>query len=95
MRTDSIPQNVPLFRRECQNMSRVQAKTLVTRAGTGTKIVLLGDPNQIDNPRVDSRSNGLVYVAEKMKDEKLAAQIIFNENECVRSELSKVAAMNL
>lgn len=80
---------------ECQNMSRIQAKTLVTRAGNGTKIILLGDPNQIDNPRVDSRSNGLVYVAEKMKDERLAAQIIFNENECVRSELSKVAAINL
>lgn len=77
---------------EAQNLTPTQAKTIVTRAGKGTKIVLLGDPDQIDNPRLSKRSNGLVYVAEKMKNSKSCTQITFSEDECIRSELSREAS---
>jgi PhoH-like ATPase len=77
---------------EAQNMTRIQAKTLVTRAGERTKIVLCGDPNQIDNPRLDYTSNGLIYTAEKMRDQAMVGQLTFTEDECVRSPLSKLAA---
>lgn len=77
---------------EAQNMTRIQAKTLVTRAGERTKIVLCGDPNQIDNPRLDYTSNGLIYTAEKMRNQTMVGQLTFTEDECVRSLLSKLAA---
>ena len=77
---------------EAQNMTRIQAKTLVTRAGEGSKIVLCGDPNQIDNTRLDYTSNGLVYTAEKMRNQSIVSQLTFTEEECVRSSLSRLAA---
>ena len=52
---------------EAQNLTPKQAKGIITRAGMGTKIILLGDPNQIDNPLLDERTNGLSYAAETMK----------------------------
>ena len=80
---------------ECQNLTRLQAKTLVTRIGQGSKLVILGDPNQIDNPKLDKKNNGLVYLAEKFKDSPLCAEIAFDESESVRSELAKDAIYRL
>ena len=80
---------------EAQNITPKQAKTLATRVGEGSKLILLGDPEQIDSPRLTARSNGLVYAAEKMKDDDLCAVITMYERECVRSELSKRAAKKM
>ena len=52
---------------EAQNMTPKQVTGIITRAGKGTKVILLGDPNQIDNPLLDERTNGLSYASEKMK----------------------------
>lgn len=77
---------------ECQNLTSSAIKTLITRAGENTKVVILGDPDQIDSVKLDSRNNGLVYCAEKMKGQEICSQVTFIGSECVRSELSKVAA---
>ena len=62
----------------------------LTRVGEGTKIVFTGDPYQIDNPYVDIQSNGLTYVLERFKGQKLAATITLTRGE--RSELAELAA---
>ena len=66
IRGRSIP-NQYMIVDEAQNLTPHEIKTIVTRAGEGTKIVLTGDPYQIDNPYVDSSSNGLTYVVERFK----------------------------
>ena len=73
---------------EAQNLTPKQAKGIITRAGTGTKIILLGDPFQIDNPLLDERTNGLSYAAEKMKGSPLCWQITLSSDECERSALA-------
>lgn len=75
---------------EAQNASIHEIKTVITRMGENSKIVLLGDVDQIDTPYIDSLSNGLTIVAEKFKDEKVAAHIQLKRGE--RSYLSSVAA---
>ena len=75
---------------ESQNLTPHEIKTIITRAGEGTKIVLTGDPYQIDNPYIDSQSNGLTYVIERMRGEDVSAHITLNEGE--RSELASTAA---
>jgi PhoH-like ATPase len=75
---------------EAQNLSPHEVKTIITRCGEGTKIVLTGDPFQIDNPYVDSASNGLTIVADRFKQEKLAGHILLTKGE--RSELAEIAA---
>ena len=65
-------------------------KTIITRAGSNTKIVLTGDCFQIDNPYIDSSSNGLTYVVERFKDQKISAHITLEKGE--RSELAEIAA---
>jgi PhoH-like ATPase len=65
-------------------------KTIITRAGEGTKIVLTGDLDQIDNPYVDAASNGLTYIVEKFKNEPLAGHITLLKGE--RSVLAERAA---
>lgn len=80
---------------EAQNLTRLQAKTIVTRAGEGTKIVFLGDLNQIDNPKLDKKNNGLAYLSEKFKDCPLCAQIDFKSTESVRSPLAIEAIRRL
>lgn len=87
--------NTYLIVDEAQNMTVNQALEIVTRAGEGTKVVLLGDPNQIDARYLDKRNNGLVFASEKMKGSKLCAQITFEENEAQRSELCIEAAKRL
>lgn len=72
---------------------------IVTRAGEGTKIVICGDPDQIDNPKLDRLNNGLVYAAERMKGSNLCAQVTFikdgEKKETVRSKLASEAAEKL
>ncbi len=80
---------------ECQNLTRLQAKTIVTRAGEGTKVVMMGDLNQIDSPKLDKRNNGLAYLSEKFKGSPLCAQIEFEESESVRSPLALEAINRL
>lgn len=60
---------------EAQNMTPNQVKGIITRAGKGTKIILVGDPNQIDKPFLDERTNGLTYAAGKMKGSPLCYQL--------------------
>lgn len=80
---------------EAQNLTPKQAKGIITRAGVGTKIIMLGDPNQIDNPLLDERTNGLSYAAEKMKNSPYCYQITMTPEECERSILAKDAALRM
>jgi len=75
---------------EAQNLTPHEIKTIITRAGNYTKIVLTGDCFQIDNPYIDSSSNGLSYVVERFKDQKIAAHVTLVKGE--RSELAELAA---
>jgi PhoH-like ATPase len=75
---------------EAQNLTPHEVKTILTRAGEGTKVVLTGDLDQIDNPYVDAASNGLTYVIEKFKDEPLAGHVTLFRGE--RSDLAERAA---
>ncbi len=89
IRGRSIPMQF-LIVDESQNLTPHEIKTIITRAGEGTKIVLTGDPYQIDNPYVDSSSNGLTYVVEKFKGQAIAGHIILSKGE--RSCLAELAA---
>lgn len=80
---------------EVQNCTPNQILSIITRAGEGSKIVLIGDPNQIDNVRLDKRNNGLVYALERMKNSNLVEIMTFNESECTRSALAKEASDKL
>lgn len=75
---------------EAQNLTKHEIKTIITRAGENTKVILTGDPYQIDNPLVDSASNGLSYVVESFKNEPIAAHITLIKGE--RSPLANIAA---
>ena len=87
--------NTYLIIDEAQNMTPNQVKGIITRAGKGTKIVLLGDPNQIDRPFLDERTNGLSYASEYMKGSPLCYQITMSTEECERSELAMDAIQRL
>lgn len=76
---------------EAQNANAKLIKAVVTRAGKGTKIIIAGDPDQCDAPNIDKHNNGLVYVSEMMKGAKNTAIIQFNELQCERSNLAKIA----
>ncbi len=80
---------------EAQNMTVQQALEIVSRAGMGTKVVLLGDPDQIDARYLDKRNNGLVFTADRMKGSTLCAQITFDQEESVRSPLAMEAAKKM
>ncbi len=75
---------------EAQNLTPHEVKTIVTRVGEGTKIVLTGDPYQIDNPYVDAESNGLTWLVERFKGQTLAGHVTLQRGE--RSELAELAA---
>jgi len=75
---------------EAQNLTPLEAKTIITRVGHGTKIIFTGDPYQIDNPYVDSSSNGFNYVVSRFRAEPIAAHIELQKGE--RSELAELAA---
>jgi len=75
---------------EAQNLTPLEAKTIITRVGSGTKIIFTGDPYQIDNPYVDSSSNGFNYIVSRFRDQAIAAHIELQKGE--RSELAELAA---
>jgi PhoH-like ATPase len=89
IRGRSIPNQYFLID-EAQNLSAHELRTIITRAGDNTKIVLTGDPHQIDNPHVDASSNGLTYVVEKMRKYGIAGHVSLFKGE--RSELATLAA---
>ena len=92
IRGRTIPQQF-LIIDEAQNLTPHEVKTIITRAGEGTKVVLTGDPDQIDNPYIDAASNGLTYVVERFKNEPLAGHITLAKGE--RSGLAERAAVLL
>lgn len=89
IRGRSIP-NQYLIVDEAQNLTPHEIKTIVTRAGQGTKVVLTGDAYQIDNPYVDSSTSGLTYSVERFKGQRIAAHVTLSKGE--RSELAELAA---
>jgi PhoH-like ATPase len=89
IRGRSIPKQYMIVD-EAQNLTPHEIKTIITRAGEGTKIVLTGDPYQIDNPYIDSSSNGLTYAVEKFKNQEIAGHVTLMRGE--RSPLAELAA---
>jgi len=89
MRGRSIPDSFIIID-EAQNLTPHEVKTVVSRAGSNTKMVLTGDPYQIDNPYLDSSSNGLTYCVEKMKGQKMFGHMTLTKSE--RSNLASLAA---
>ena len=75
---------------EAQNLTPNEIKTIITRAGEGTKMVFTGDIQQIDQPYLDSQSNGLVYMIDRMKDQNIFAHVNLVKGE--RSQLSELAS---
>ena len=75
---------------EAQNLTPHEVKTVISRAGKGTKVILTGDPTQIDNPYLNKDSNALTYVIGKFKPYEIYGQILFDKTE--RSELAALAA---
>jgi PhoH-like ATPase len=92
IRGRSIPQQLIIVD-EAQNLTPHEVKTIVSRAGEGTKMVLTGDPYQIDHPYLDFTSNGLCYAVEKFKESPLAAHVSLTKGQ--RSELAELAAVLL
>ncbi|WP_090830190.1 MULTISPECIES: PhoH family protein [unclassified Bacillus (in: firmicutes)] len=75
---------------EAQNLTKHEVKTILTRVGEGSKVVLMGDPEQIDHPYLDAYNNGLTYVVEKFKDQMISGHIKLLKGE--RSGLARLAA---
>jgi PhoH-like ATPase len=92
IRGRSLPQQFVIVD-EAQNLTPHEVKTIITRCGEGTKIVLTGDPYQIDNPYVDSATNGLSVTADRLHGEPLIGHLVLTKGE--RSELANVAANKL
>ena len=74
---------------EAQNLTPHEVKTIITRAGEGTKIIFTGDIRQIDTPYLDARSNGLSYLIDRLKGQPLYAHVTLEKGE--RSELANIA----
>ena len=89
IRGRSIPEQFIIID-EAQNLTKHEIKTILTRVGEGSKIVLIGDPEQIDHPYLDQFSNGLTYVVETMKEQKLAGHVHLEKGE--RSALAQLCA---
>ena len=89
IRGRSIP-NQYMIVDEAQNLTPHEVKTIITRVGEQTKVVLTGDPYQIDNPYVDATSNGLTTVVEKFKGEPVAGHVTLSKGE--RSALAELAS---
>ena len=90
IRGRSLPQQFIVVD-EAQNLTPHEAKTIITRAGQGTKLVFTGDPYQIDHPYLDSTSNGLTHIVEKFKDHNISAHITLLKGE--RSPLAELASV--
>ena len=89
MRGRSIP-NQFIIIDEAQNLTPHEIKTVISRAGNYTKMVLTGDPYQIDSPYLDSSSNGLSYTVERLKGREIFGHVLLDKNE--RSNLASLAA---
>lgn len=89
IRGRSIP-NAIILVDECQNLTHDDVKTILTRAGENTKIILTGDIEQIDNSELDATNNGLTHVIEKFKNSEIAGHITFTRGE--RSRLATLAS---
>lgn len=89
IRGRSIPQRFFVLD-EAQQLTPLEAKTVVTRMSKGSKLVMVGDPAQIDNPYVDSRSNGLVYTRNRLKGQRITAHVSLSKGE--RSPLAEMGA---
>jgi PhoH-like ATPase len=89
IRGRSIP-NALLIVDEAQNLTPHEVKTVITRLAHGSKLILMGDPHQIDNPFLDARTNGLVYARDRLKGQSIAAHTKLFEG--VRSELAELGA---
>ncbi len=92
MRGRSITQSW-LIIDEAQNLTPKQAKGIITRVGKGSKLILLGDPQQIDHPLLDEKTNGLSFAGEKMKGSRLCCQLTLTSEECERSALAQEAGL--
>lgn len=92
IRGRSLPQQYVIVD-EAQNLTPHEVKTVITRCGEGTKIVLTGDPFQIDNPYVDASTNGLSVASDRLRGEPLAGHVVMSKGE--RSELANIAANKL
>jgi len=92
IRGRSIP-NQFIIIDEGQNLTPHEAKTIITRAGEGTKVVFTGDPYQIDHPYLDSSSNALSYLVQKLKGEPIFGHLFMQKGE--RSPLAELAAERL
>ena len=90
LRGRTIPNTVFIID-ETQNINPSDIKDIVTRAAKGSKFIFLGDPEQINNPELNSRYNGLVYLSEKMKGNSLCWQVTLNSEKSVRSSLAQAA----
>ena len=89
IRGRSLPKQFMLVD-DAQNLSPHEIKTILSRAGEGTKVVVTGDPYQIDNPYLDIASNGLTYIVDRMRGQKLYGHLTFTKTE--RSQLSSLVA---
>ncbi|WP_078547375.1 PhoH family protein [Litchfieldia alkalitelluris] len=89
IRGRSIPEQFIIID-EAQNLTKHEVKTILTRVGEKSKIVLMGDPEQIDHPYLDEYNNGLTYVVEKFKEQKIAGHVRLSKGE--RSGLAQLAA---
>jgi PhoH-like ATPase len=74
---------------EAQNLTPHEVKTIISRAGEGTKIIFTGDINQIDTPYLDAHSNGLSYLVDKLKGQPIFAHVTLEKGE--RSDLANLA----
>lgn len=81
--------NVIFIVDESQNLTPHEVKTIISRAGENTKMIFTGDIYQIDTPYLDSQSNGLSYIIDKLKGQKLYAHVTLEKGE--RSELANLA----
>lgn len=89
IRGRSIPEQFMIID-EAQNLTKHEVKTILTRVGEKTKIILMGDPQQIDHPYLDESNNGLTYVVEKMKEQTFSGHVKLEKGE--RSRLAQIAA---
>lgn len=89
IRGRSIPEQLIIID-EAQNLTKHEVKTIITRVGEGSKIILMGDPEQIDHPYLDETSNGLSYLVEKFKEQKISGHIRLEKGE--RSALAQLAS---
>ncbi len=78
---------------EAQQLTPHEVKTIISRMSEGSKLILIGDPTQIDNPYVDAQSNGLVYTRNKLKNQRIAAHVSLTKGE--RSALAELAVQNM